>query len=203
MKPLLIAALLMLPLMGCKPDATATLPPETMTAEAVGRYCGMNLMEHEGPKGQVVLSKDLGAYWFSSARDTVAFTMMPDEVKDYGGLYVSDMAKAKSWADPGADNWIDAKSAFYVVGAKVEAAMGGAEIVPFGTREAAEAFARDKGGAVRGFVATADIALAGGVRAERLTVTVLPELAAPLLGMDVLGRLHFSQKPGELRIQAP
>ncbi|MBY0365840.1 MAG: retropepsin-like aspartic protease [Roseateles sp.] len=58
-------------------------------------------------------------------------------------------------------------------------------------------------GAVRGFVATADIALAGGVRAERLTVTVLPELAAPLLGMDVLGRLHFSQKPGELRIQAP
>jgi aspartyl protease family protein len=26
-------------------------------------------------------------------------------------------------------------------------------------------------------------------------------LHAPLLGMDVLGRLHFTQKPGELRIQ--
>lgn len=47
----------------------------------------------------------------------------------------------------------------------------------------------------------ADIALDGGVRADRLTVTVLPDLAAPLLGMDVLGRLHFSQKPGELRIE--
>lgn len=57
------------------------------------------------------------------------------------------------------------------------------------------------GGAARGFIARADIALEGGVRADRLTVTVLPDLAAPLLGMDVLGRLHFSQKPGELRIE--
>ena len=151
MKRLALAALLALSLAACREETTALAAPVTLTADAVGRYCGMNLMEHEGPKGQVVLSKDLGAYWFSSARDTVAFTMMPDEVKDYGGLYVSDMAKAKSWGDPGADNWIDAKSAFYVVGAKVEAAMGGAEIVPFGTREAAEAFARDKGGTVRGF----------------------------------------------------
>jgi aspartyl protease family protein len=55
-------------------------------------------------------------------------------------------------------------------------------------------------GTARGFAAKADIALEGGVRADRLTVTVLPGLAAPLLGMDVLGRLHFSQKPGELRI---
>jgi aspartyl protease family protein len=56
-------------------------------------------------------------------------------------------------------------------------------------------------GAARGFVARADLALDGGVRADRLAVTVLPELGAPLLGMDVLGRLHFSQKPGELRIE--
>lgn len=151
MKALLIAAVLALPLMGCRDEAAAPLPPETMTAEAVGRYCGMNLMEHDGPKGQVVLSKEMGAYWFSSARDAVAFSMMPDEVKDYGGLYVSDMARAETWADPGADNWIDARAAFYVVGSSVQAAMGGAELVPFGTRAAAEAFAADKGGEVQGF----------------------------------------------------
>lgn len=57
------------------------------------------------------------------------------------------------------------------------------------------------GGTVRGFVARADVSLEGGVRADKLTVTVLPDLRAPLLGMDVLGRLHFSQKPGELRIE--
>ena len=151
MKAFLIAALLALPLMACREDSVASLPPETMTAEAVGRYCGMNLTEHEGPKGQVVLSPEMGAYWFSSARDTVAFSMMPDEVKDYGGLYVSDMDRAESWANPGADNWVDAKAAFYVVGAQVPAAMGGAEIVPFGTRAGAEKFAHDKGGRVQTF----------------------------------------------------
>lgn len=56
-------------------------------------------------------------------------------------------------------------------------------------------------GAERGFLARADISLEGGVRADRLPVTVLPRLEAPLVGMDVLGRLHFSQKPGELRIE--
>ncbi|KGJ04364.1 copper chaperone NosL [Paracoccus halophilus] len=151
MKPLLIAALIALPLMGCKTEETAALPPETMTAEAIGRYCGMNLMEHEGPKGQVVLSREMGAYWFSSARDTIAFSMMPDEVKDYGGLYVSDMARAESWAEPGADNWIDAKTAFYVTGSSAQGGMGGAELVPFSTREAAEAFAAEKGGIVQTF----------------------------------------------------
>jgi len=57
------------------------------------------------------------------------------------------------------------------------------------------------GGSVNGFAARADISLEGGVRADRLMVAVLPNLGAPLLGMDVLGRLHFSQKPGELRIE--
>ena len=32
---------------------------------------------------------------------------------------------------------------------------------------------------------------------------VLPQLESPLLGMDVLSRLRFSQQGGELRIQAP
>lgn len=147
---LLIAALIALTLTGCKEDRAA-LPPETMTAEAVGRYCGMNLMEHAGPKGQVVLSKELGAYWFSSARDTVAFTMMPDEVKDYAGIYVSDMDRAASWDQPGADNWVDARAAFYVVGSTAQAGMGGEEVVPFGTRAGAEAFAARNGGTVQAF----------------------------------------------------
>ena len=71
MKRLALAALFALSLAGCREETVALAPPVTLTADAVGRYCGMNLSEHEGPKGQVVLSKDLGAYWFSSARDTV------------------------------------------------------------------------------------------------------------------------------------
>jgi aspartyl protease family protein len=56
------------------------------------------------------------------------------------------------------------------------------------------------GGTVRGTLARADIELDGGVHAQRLRVTVLPELAAPLLGMDVLGQLQFAQRDGVLRL---
>jgi aspartyl protease family protein len=56
------------------------------------------------------------------------------------------------------------------------------------------------GGTVHGMLARADIELDGGVQAQRLRVAVLPALAAPLLGMDVLGQLHFSQSDGVLRL---
>ena len=46
----------------------------------------------------------------------------------------------------------------------------------------------------------ADLVLDGGVRAERLRMVALPRLEAPLLGMDVLGRLHWQQRDGALRI---
>lgn len=59
------------------------------------------------------------------------------------------------------------------------------------------------GGVVRGHIARADLVLEGGVRAERLPLVVLPALGdKPLLGMDVLGRLHWQQQGGVLRIEA-
>ncbi|MGZ8260915.1 MAG: retropepsin-like aspartic protease family protein [Caldimonas sp.] len=56
------------------------------------------------------------------------------------------------------------------------------------------------GGWVTGRVVRADLALQGGVRAERLRIVALPNLDGPLLGMDVLGRLHWQQRDGALRI---
>lgn len=59
------------------------------------------------------------------------------------------------------------------------------------------------GGVVRGGLARADIELQGGISADRLRVTVLPALEAPLLGMDVLSKMHFSQRGGVLRFEPP
>ncbi len=59
------------------------------------------------------------------------------------------------------------------------------------------------GGTVRGWTGRGDLQLQGGVQVERLPITVLPALGSPLLGMDVLGRLRFSQTDGVLRIQPP
>lgn len=47
----------------------------------------------------------------------------------------------------------------------------------------------------------ADVQLQGGVSAERLRVTALPQLQAPLLGMDVLGKLRWQQDQGVMRVE--
>jgi aspartyl protease family protein len=57
------------------------------------------------------------------------------------------------------------------------------------------------GGVVQGTIARADLALQGGVRAERLRVAVLPRLESPLLGMDVLSKMRFTQSDGVLRLE--
>jgi aspartyl protease family protein len=57
------------------------------------------------------------------------------------------------------------------------------------------------GGLVTGQAVRADLALRGGVTAQRLRLVALPGLDdRPLLGMDVLGRLRWQQGDGVLRI---
>ena len=59
------------------------------------------------------------------------------------------------------------------------------------------------GGIVTGNLVRVDIRLQGGVQADRLRVVALPGLGdRPLLGMDLLGRLKWSQASGVLRIDA-
>ncbi len=57
------------------------------------------------------------------------------------------------------------------------------------------------GGTVAGWIGRGTLQLQGGVRVDRLPITVLPALSSPLLGMDVLGRLKFSQEGGVLRLR--
>ena len=136
-------------LAGCSQQEEVAMPdPFTLDAEAIGRYCGMNVLEHDGPKGQIILTRIPEPIWFSSARDAVAFTMLPDEPKNIAAIYVSDMAVAESWDEPGADNWIDARTAFFVLGSRQRGGMGTAETVPFSTEDAALAFAAANGGTV-------------------------------------------------------
>lgn len=58
------------------------------------------------------------------------------------------------------------------------------------------------GGDVTGQLARADLVLQRGPCVDRLRVTVLPRLDAPLLGMDVLSKMRFTQSDGVLRFQS-
>jgi copper chaperone NosL len=142
-----------LALAGCNDQATVEAPPSPheMTASAIGHYCGMNVMEHTGPKGQIILASRKEPVWFSSARDAISFTMLPEEPKDIRAVYVSDMAKAPDWDKPGATNWVNARQATFVIGSRRKGGMGGDEAVPFSDRAAAETFAMANGGRVVAF----------------------------------------------------
>jgi len=143
---MLLAALLVT---GCEDEQQASMPaPYALTAEAMGRYCGMDVLEHAGPKGQVILDQIPEPIWFSSARDTIAFTMLPEEPKDIAAIYVSDMGKAPSWEKPGPENFIDARTAYYVIGSSLRGGMGVQEAVPFSSKGSADAFAAKNGGRV-------------------------------------------------------
>jgi len=136
-------------LSACSSEEKASMPPPfALTEEAMGRYCGMNVLEHAGPKGQIILEHIPEAIWFSSARDTIAFTMLPEEPRDIAAIYVSDMSKAPTWDDPGAENWIDARQAFFVIGSSQRGGMGTEEAVPFSGEADAKAFAKEYGGRV-------------------------------------------------------
>lgn len=151
MKPAILCAVLGAAILvaSCnKQENAAAPPPFALTQDAMGRYCGMNVLEHPGPKGQIILQQVPEAIWFSSARDTLAFTMLPEEPRDIAAIYVSDMSKAPTWDEPGAENWIDAKTAFFVIGSARRGGMGTEEAVPFSSEADARAFAGEHGGRV-------------------------------------------------------
>ena len=143
----LLAALLAA---GCgeEDSVAAAPPPVALTQEAVGHFCGMALVEHPGPKGQILLRGNDRPVWFSSARDAIAFTLLDEESKAIRAIYVSDMAKAASWDAPGAANWVEARHAWFVLGSDRRGGMGAEEAVPLSDRAAAERFAAEHGGRV-------------------------------------------------------
>jgi copper chaperone NosL len=152
-KIILLAAFAgVLALAGCNDQKTAEAPPpQEITDSAIGHYCGMNVLEHSGPKGQIILASRKDSVWFSSARDAISFTLLPEEPRDIRAIYVSDMARAPSWDKPGANNWVDARQASFVIGSRMQGGMGGDEAVPFSDRSAAEKFAAENGGRIVAF----------------------------------------------------
>ncbi|VAW14949.1 Nitrous oxide reductase maturation protein, outer-membrane lipoprotein NosL [hydrothermal vent metagenome] len=158
MSPLVFVAMLLpfLVLAGCQENASQTGKPVaiTLTEEAAGHYCQMTVLGHEGPKAQIHLEGYPAPLWFSQVRDGIAYLKSPEKAGEVVAFYVNDMGAAKSWTEPGIDNWIDVEMAVFVVGSDARGGMGAPEIVPFADKGKAEEFARERGGTV---MALADI----------------------------------------------
>lgn len=153
LKAALLAATLLLPLSACKEERAETAPPApvAITADATGHYCGMNLADHPGPKGQVLVKGQERPVWLSSVRDTFAFTMLPEETKEVRAIYVTDVGKTADPQKPDLSAWVEARHAWYVLGSRQRGGMGEAEPFPFAEEAAARAFAAANGGTVKRF----------------------------------------------------
>ena len=141
----------------CKETETANLPPPVeLSIEAVGHYCQMHVLDHPGPKGQIFLGDMEAPLWFPSVRDTIAFTRLPEESRRIRAIYVNDMGTAKNWDRPEDGTWVEARSAWYVIGSRRTGGMGVLETVPFADKAAAERFMTENGGDIVRFDAIPD-----------------------------------------------
>jgi copper chaperone NosL len=128
-----------------KPDADVPTPlPIAM--DATGQFCGMRLGEHPGPKGQIFVRDRSEPYWFATARETIAFTLLPEMPKGIVAIYVSDMARSQNRDQP--EVWVLAKQAWFVIGSRRRSGMDTPEAIPFSEEAAARRFAADHGGRV-------------------------------------------------------
>lgn len=132
----------------CNAEQAAVAPPAPIevTQEATGHYCGMLLVDHDGPKGQIHLEGREQPVWFTSVRDTIAFTRLPEEPRDISAIYVHDMARAGDWNQPEPGAWTEARDAWFVIESDRRGGMGAPEAVPFSEQEAAETFRSAHGG---------------------------------------------------------
>jgi len=139
----------LLALTACGPDEVAKLPkPVDLTLDATGHFCNMTILDHPGPKAHAFVKGGTAPFWFTSARDALAFSMLPESAKSVAVIYVTDMATVINWTDTAGAKWIDARRAWYVIDSSKRGGMGAAEAVPFGNQVAATKFMQDFGGEV-------------------------------------------------------
>lgn len=139
----MIVTLFLLSAGGCgKEDASTPPPAAALTADATGYYCGMALVEHEGPKAQVFVKGRPEPFWFSQVRDAVHFTHSDEEPRNVTAFYVTDSANVSD-VEP---RWIAAADAYFVIESRSLGAMGAPETVPFGSADGAAAFIAQNGG---------------------------------------------------------
>ncbi len=178
----LVLVISLLALAACKEDLAGKPQPVALTAEAVGHYCQMELLEHEGPKGQLHLDGMDAPVFFSQVRDAIGYLHMPEQSHAVRAAYVQDMTGA-TWAEPG--DWIAIEDATYVIGSDRMGGMGAPELVPFSDKASALEFAALYGGEVRRF---------DEIGPEDTLVAILAE---PAVSDDVGARLNaLSHKKG-------
>jgi len=108
---------------------------------------GMILLDHPGPKGQVIF-KNGEQHFFCDTKGLISTLYDQNYQTKIAQAFVQDFGKRK-W-DSYNDNWISIQEAFLVMGSSQFGAMG-PTLATFSTRADADSFAKEFGGEVLPF----------------------------------------------------
>lgn len=146
----LIVAILMLSACGETPS-DLKLAQQAMTIERGDEchLCGMIITGFPGPKGQLYKRGSEQNLKFCSTRDMFSYLLDPEHKHAIQTVYVHDMA-VTPWDTPDDEFYIDARTAFYVVGHSKKGAMG-PTLASFSDQNIANTFAQEFGGQVYQF----------------------------------------------------
>jgi copper chaperone NosL len=108
---------------------------------------GMVLLDFPGPKAQIHYDHGEPDF-FCDTREMFSILLRPEQKKRVVAVYTQDMGKA-DWTKP-EGQWIDAKTAFYVVGSTRRGSMG-PTVGTFAAEADAQKFAGQYGGQVLRF----------------------------------------------------
>lgn len=117
------------------------------TSETACELDGMILKDYPGPKAQIHYAEGKPEF-FCDMMELFMMVLAPEQKRLITAVFVQDMGKT-SWEHP-AGNWIDAKSAIYVVGSKKLGSMG-PTFGSFSSMQDAEAFVQKEGGKILRF----------------------------------------------------
>ena len=149
LSPLIVSVFLV----ACSSEETVVVKPDPLpiTADAVGHFCSMDLIEHDGPKGQIFVRDREDPLWFSTIRQVLAYVILPDSPKGLDAIYVTDMAVVKNFRQPEQGSWMDARDAYFVTESRAAGGMGAEDPLPFSDLDKAKEFAEQYGGTILTF----------------------------------------------------
>jgi nitrous oxide reductase accessory protein NosL len=142
----LLAAILFGIIMALPAQGAGPTEPQTITEKTTCAVCGMYPHRYPAWQTQVIFTDNSMAA-FDGGKCMFRFLLnMPAFTQDHK----ADQVAAVWVRDFAGGAWIDGKTASYVVGSSEMGPMG-KELIPFASREAAEAFQKTKGGSVEPF----------------------------------------------------
>lgn len=147
-------------LTACEQPTHQNTTPIEITRNTACSLDDMILADYPGPKAQIQYANQTQPEYFCDLIELFNVILKPEQSRKINAIYVQDMGSTQ-WEEP-KGQWIDARTAFYVIGSKKMGSMG-PTFGSFAQEKSAKEFLNMYGGKIYKFdEITADMATLDG-----------------------------------------